>query len=169
MHILVIPKSGKDPNQCSNYQPISLINIDLKLYAKMIVNRLRPLLSSIFHPDQVGFIPGREARDNTIRTLSLIFRAHSQGDSRCLLSVDAEKAFNGVDWDFLRAILEHIGIGNTLLAHIMVLYLSPSTQIKLNGQLSGTLFIHNGTRQGCLLSPPPPPLRLIHGAFSSHR
>lgn len=105
--------------------PISLFNIDLKLYAKIIANRLRPLLSSIIHPDQVGFVPGWEARDNTIRTLSLISRARSQSDPMCLLSVDAKKEFDWVDWDFLRATLEHIGIGNTLLTRIMALYSTP--------------------------------------------
>lgn len=149
----MIPKPGKDPNQCGNYRPISLINIDLKLYAKMIANRLRPLLPNIIHLDQVGFIPGREARDNTIRTISLISRARTSDIPMCLLSVDAEKAFDRVDWDFLRATLQHIGLGSVLMARIMALYSSPSARIKLNGQLSHTLPIYNGTRQGCPLSP----------------
>lgn len=39
-HISVIPKPGKDLNQRGIYCPISLINIDLKLYAKMIASHL---------------------------------------------------------------------------------------------------------------------------------
>lgn len=119
----------------------------------MIANRLRPLLPKIIHLDQVGFIPGREARDNTIRTTSLIARARAGNTPMCLLSVDAEKAFDRVDWDFLGATLRHIGLGSTLLARIMALYSSPSARIKLNGQLSHPLQIYNGTRQGCPLSP----------------
>lgn len=65
----------------------------------MIASHLGPLLPSIIHTDQVGFVQGREARDNTIRTLSLT--CQSRTVSMCLLSVDAEKAFDRVHWDFL--------------------------------------------------------------------
>lgn len=58
-----------------------------------------------------------------------------------------------MDWDFFSATLKPIGIGDTLLSCVMALYSSPSAQIKLNGQLSCPFLIHNGTRQGCPMSP----------------
>lgn len=38
--ISLIPKGGKDLSHCSNYRPIALLNADLKLFARILANRL---------------------------------------------------------------------------------------------------------------------------------
>lgn len=75
-HITVLPKPGKDPTHCASYRPISLLNLDAKLMAKIIANRLRPLLHDIIGPDQAGFVPNREAKDNVTKSLDFIYAAH---------------------------------------------------------------------------------------------
>lgn len=75
---------------------ISLIKIDAKIFAKVIANRLQPLLPSLIPGDQVGFIPAREARDNTSRVLNIIGHVHSHCVPLYLLTIDAEKAFDQV-------------------------------------------------------------------------
>ncbi|CAJ0962575.1 unnamed protein product [Ranitomeya imitator] len=69
--ITVIPKPGKDPLLCASYRPISLINVDVKVFAKVLAGRLNPILPGSIHSDQVGFVPHREAKDNTVKTLLL--------------------------------------------------------------------------------------------------
>lgn len=70
-HIVVLPKPGKDPSLVINYRPISLLNTNVKLYTKILANRLLPYLPTAISLDQVGFVPSREARDNIIKTLNL--------------------------------------------------------------------------------------------------
>lgn len=72
-NISVITKPGKDPLLCANYRSISILNCDLKWFAKMLAERMGSILQRIIPMDQVGFIRNREARDNTcLELLELI-------------------------------------------------------------------------------------------------
>ena len=55
--ITLIPKSS-NPESLSNYQPISLCNTVYKVVTKMIVARIRPMLSNLISPYQTMFVPG---------------------------------------------------------------------------------------------------------------
>ncbi len=62
--ITVIPKPDKDPLECANHCPISLINADLKIFSKVLASRLEVVIKKIISPDQTGFIKGCLASDN---------------------------------------------------------------------------------------------------------
>ena len=59
--ISLIPKKGRDHTDPANFRPISLINVDSKILAKVLALRLEMVLSYIKHTDQVGFIKGRSS------------------------------------------------------------------------------------------------------------
>lgn len=104
-HITLLPKLEKDLRLCSSYRLISLIGVDVTIYAELIVLCLQPLILSLVHTDQVGFVQGREARNNMLKSLLLIDYAQLAKRPACLLSVDAEKAFDRVRWHFLEQTL----------------------------------------------------------------
>lgn len=70
-----------------------------------------------------------------------------------VLSIDAEKAFDKVDWDFMMETIKELGIGPRMIRWIGSLYMNPSASVKVNGNLSPQFKMQNGTRQGCPLSP----------------
>uniref|UniRef100_A0A8C5PEB2 Reverse transcriptase domain-containing protein n=1 Tax=Leptobrachium leishanense TaxID=445787 RepID=A0A8C5PEB2_9ANUR len=152
-HITVLPKSGRDPLLCDSYRPISLINADVKLLAKILATRLKTHLPSLVGSDQVGFIPGRMARDATTRALDAIRVARNSDTPLLLLSTDAEKAFDKVDWQYLFGTLEEMGVGRGFLTWLQALYRNPTARVRVNGALSHPVSIRRGTRQGCPLSP----------------
>lgn len=112
VYITVIPKEGNYATLCSSYRPIALLNADTK-FAKVIATRLKKLMSEWIHEDQTGFIPGRESKDNSIRTLLLLRKKSSWESPFLLLSIDAEKAFDKVDWGFIT--IENLGLGPKMI------------------------------------------------------
>lgn len=98
-------------------------------------------------------MPGHEARDNITKALNLMHRCRRAGFEGFLLSTDAEKAFDRVSWDFLLATCSHIDLKAHMLTWISLLYQDPIARLKVNGTLLEPVFIKNGIRQGCPLSP----------------
>lgn len=114
-HISVLYKSGKDPLQCSSYRPISLLDHDYKIITKLLAKRLESILPRLINPDQSGFIKGRYAADNIRRVLSVINCFNNRQEPSLLLSLDAEKAFDGVEWSFLFSVLHKFNLGKNFI------------------------------------------------------
>jgi hypothetical protein len=49
------------------FRPITLLNVDYKILAKILVNRLRPLLAEHLHTNQFCGVPGNIIMDTSYR------------------------------------------------------------------------------------------------------
>ena len=70
-----------------------------------------------------------------------------------LLSLDAQKAFDRVDWVYLNHTLDKMGFHTKFINWIKVLYLVPKSRVRMNGCCSQFFKIKRGVRQGDSLSP----------------
>lgn len=124
--IITLPKPGKEPTVPQNFRPICLLHVDVKLYAKLIDNRLSNLLPKLINQDQVGFVSGRQPTDATRRMINRLHLAESSGRPSQLLTLDAEKAFDRVHWGYLTRVLEKFSLTGLIQRAILALYPFPS-------------------------------------------
>ena len=150
--ITVIDKEGKDPTQCMGYRPISLLCQDFKLLTSILAS-IQRCIRKLVHPDQTGFIAGRHGTNNVRRALNLQSFAAGRKTPSMLLSLDAEKAFDRLDWTFLQRTLSHMGFGQTFINWVKVFYNNPRSRVRVNGHCSDFFALGRGTRQGDALSP----------------
>lgn len=108
--ITIILKKDKDTTDCKIYRPISLIGQDRKILAKILANRLDKIITHFINPDQVGFILSRNFSDNIRRFIDVMWASQNVNSPITAISLDTEKAFDGVDWPFLIATLKVFGL-----------------------------------------------------------
>uniref|UniRef100_A0A803JCB5 Reverse transcriptase domain-containing protein n=1 Tax=Xenopus tropicalis TaxID=8364 RepID=A0A803JCB5_XENTR len=130
-HITLIPKPNKDPLHPKHYRPISLLNLDLKILTSILSKRLAAQLPKLIHKDQVGFIPFRQAGDNIRKILNIIHQTKKAGTQMGILTLDIEKAFDSLDWDYLETVLQSIGIKGSFINILQTYYSTPTATLKL--------------------------------------
>lgn len=103
--ITVLPKPGKDQKLCSSYRLISLLTIDYKIFSKILSLRLGKHIPDLIHLDQTGFIQNRSPIDNVRRLFNIIHASETDNSPTVAVSLDAEKAFDRVEWPYLYEVM----------------------------------------------------------------
>ncbi len=70
-----------------------------------------------------------------------------------VFSLDAEKAFDRLEWNYMWAVLQCFGFGEHFISMIKTLYHSPAASVITGNIISPSFPLQRGTRQGCPLSP----------------
>ena len=57
-NIILIPKPGTDTTKKENFRPVSMMNINAKIFSKLLANQMQQHIKKLISHDQVGFLPG---------------------------------------------------------------------------------------------------------------
>jgi hypothetical protein len=150
--ISLLPKDGKDIRLIKNWRPISLLNTDYKIIAKLLAMRIQPLLPDIIHRNQTGFIKGRYIGENIRIVDDVTTFCKNYNIPGFLLLLDYEKAFDTISWKFLNHALESYGFGDKFRGYVKILYKNINSVILNNGYMSESFTLSRGIRQGCPIS-----------------
>ena len=148
----LIPKKS-DPTTPGDYRPIALCNTIYKIFAKILANRLKPLLSKVISEEQTGFVPGRSILDGIITIQETIHSAQKTKKACMFMKLDIQKAYDMVDWRFLCKTLEAFGFAHQWINLIFKCISTTKISVLINGSPEGFFDISRGIRQGDPLSP----------------
>lgn len=151
--ITSVHKSGPR-EELDNWRPISLLNIDYKILAKALASRLIYTLSDVVPHTQTASVPQRSILYNLSVIRDTIDYCQNNNIDGAILSLDQVKAFDTVDWLFLKKTLSKFGYGEKFIKMIFTLYSDIKTMVKVNGFVSEPFSPERGVRQGCPLSMP---------------
>ena len=136
-----------------NWRPISLLNVDYKLAARAIAGRLLKVIHLVVARDQTCGVPGRFIGENVAFLRDVVDFATFSNSPVALLSLDQEKAFDRVEWSFMRDTLLAMGFGPSFVSWVDLFYYNVQSCVDVNGHFSPFFPLSRGVRQGCPLSP----------------
>ena len=151
--IVPIYKGRGERRDCGNYRGISLLSVPGKLFARIILDRIRPHLIKHQRAEQSGFTPKKSTVDRILALRVLVERRREYDKPFYAAFVDFRKAFDSVHrgalWDLLRL----RGIPAEILRLIRALYTDTESAVRWGGDTSEYFPVNAGVRQGCVLAP----------------
>lgn len=152
--VIMIAKEGKPPNEVSSYRPISLLPIIAKLFEKLFLKRLKPIIErkELIPTHQFGFRSQHSTIDQVHRMTDVIEKTLEEGKICAAVLLDVAQAFDRV-W--------HAGLIHKMkqilpryFSQLLESYISErSFRIKQNTEYSDLKDIRAGVPQGSVLGP----------------
>ena len=146
---------GRDPLLTKNYRGISLSSVIGKLFERVLLLRIQPILEEkgIPHHTQTAYQAGLSCNDAT-EVVQEVIRSYIDGGAtvfQCFY--DLEKAFDSIEHNVLLNHLYRAGINGKAWRIIGAFYDDATASVRLGLNYSEAFHLGRGVKQGSVLSP----------------
>ena len=142
--ITLLKKGGKHVcGGLDDYRPITLLNTELKILARVLANRLQLVISDLMDPGQTFAVKGRSVQDN-LHLIREVLEGIKDDTEAVLISLDQSKVFDRIDYRILATVLETAGFQPEFHRWICMMYHNPQAEVQLNGRRSRAFAIERG-------------------------
>ena len=151
--ITLIPKGVEYLLTLENWRPITLLNMDYKIIAKVIATRIETLLPVLIHEDQTGFVKDRFIGENVRLIQDVMDSLDNCNSTGIMVAIDFKKAFDSLEWLFIKLCMIKFNFGDNIIRWVSIFYQNIQTAVLNNGFMTNFFQVSRGVRQGCPLSP----------------
>ena len=142
--IATLYKNKGDRSDCNSYRGISLLSIVGKVFARVILARLKVLAARVYPESQCGFRAGRSTIDMIFSVRQLQEKCQEQNEPLFLAFIDLTKAFDLVSRSGLFQLLKKIGCPPKLHSIIQSFHTDMRSTVSYNGARSEPFPISSG-------------------------
>ena len=150
--LLPLFKKG-DKMECANYRGISLLDICLKIFESVLLQRFQHTCNLRMRENQAGFRPGRGCADQIFSLRVLLNERYEFHRPTLVVFTDFKTAFDSVSRNCLWQILLVNGTPIKLIAMFKAIYCATRSRVRVQGTDSAEFVIGSGVRQGAIASP----------------
>lgn len=151
--IIAIQKQGKSGENPGDYRPISLLCVAYKIFERVLLGRLDPLLEGMLPATQAGFRKGRSCCEQVLALTTYIEQGFQKKKKTGVVFLDLTSAYDTVWINGLLLKVARMTKCKKMVSVVESMLRERKYTVYLDGKASKTRVLNNGLPQGSVLAP----------------
>lgn len=151
--VIAILKPNKPASNPHNYRPISLLSTAYKLFERLLLARIEPIIDKVLPVEQAGFRENRSCCDQVLTFTTYVENGYQSKIKSGAVFLDLSAAYDTVWKNDLLFKLSKILKCKGILRLIDQMLSNRKFKVVLNGKESHFKYLQNSLPQGSVLAP----------------